>query len=160
MALVIEDGSIVENANSYATDTEFVAYAKERGLTIPSTSSDRSILLVLAKDYIDGLKIQGKRTDPDNQYLSFPRYDVYAFDRCIASDEIPKEWKWAQMEAAIAAHTQSLMVNESQQNIQSEKMDVLQVSYFSGGSWSKVRLGRVMNYAKPFLTSNLALQRA
>ena len=63
------------------------------------------------------------------------------------------------MEAAIAAYTQTLLVNESKSNVETEKMDVLEVSYFSGGSWTKVRLGRVMNYISPFLVSGLELQR-
>ena len=159
MALTVEDGSVIANANSYTTDAELVAYAAERGLTIPAVEADRDVLQVLAKDYIDGLDFLGYRADPSNQYLSFPRSGVYAYDRVIASDEIPKELKYAQMEAAIAAYTQSLLVNESKSNVQSEKMDVLSVSYFSGGSWTKVRLGRVMNYIRPFLNNGMELQR-
>ena len=87
--LTIEDGTVIANANSYTTDAEFVAYAAERGLTIPSVEGDRDVLQVLAKDYIDGLTFKGYRADPTNQYLSFPRSGVYAYDRVIASDEIP-----------------------------------------------------------------------
>jgi len=159
MTLIIEDGTTVSNANSYTTDAEFTAYAAERGITIPATEADRDILQVKAKDYIDGLSFKGYRADPSNQYLSFPRTGVYAYDRTIASDEIPKEIKWSQMEAGIAAYTQDLLVNESKSNVASESMDVLSVSYFSGGAWTKVRLARVMNFIKPFLSNNLELQR-
>ena len=157
--LTIEDGTIVADANSYTTDVEFVAYAAEHGLTIPAVEADRDVLQVLAKDYIDGLDFKGYRADASTQYLSFPRTGIYAYDRTIASDEIPKELKWSQMEAAIAAFTQSLIINETKSNVASEQMDVLSVSYFSGGAWSKVRLGRVMNYITPFLISVLELQR-
>jgi len=159
MALTVEDGSIVTNANSYTTDLEFVAYAAERGLTIPSTESSRDKLQVLAKDYIDGKNFKGYRADPLNQYLSFPRSGIYALDRVIASDEIPKELKYAQMEAAIAANTQDLLINESKSNVAREKMDVLEVAYFSGGQWSKVRLDRVNNFLSSFLVDKLELIR-
>ena len=159
MALIIEDGTIVANANSYTTDAEFVLYAAERGFTIPSIEGDRDVLQVLAKDYIDGLNFKGERADPSNQFLSFPRNGVYAYGRIIASDEIPKELKWSQMEASVAAYTQSLLVNESKSNVASEQMDVLAVAYFAGGSWTKVRLGRVMNYVSPFLDNALELNR-
>ena len=160
MSVIVEDGSVVANANSYSTDAEFVAYAAARGLTIPGTESERDILQVLATDYLNDQNYKGYRADPSNQYLSFPRNGVYAYDRVIASDEIPKELKYAQMEAAIAANSLTLLTNESKSNVQSEEMDVLKVSYFSGGSWTKTHLARVNNYLSEFLEDTLELIRA
>ena len=159
MAVIVEDGTVVVNANSYSTDAEFVAYAAARGLTIPSTSTERDILQVLATDYLNDQNYKGYRADPSNQYLSFPRNGVYAYDRVIASDEIPKGLKYAQMEAAIAANSLTLLTNESKSNVQSEEMDVLKVSYFSGGSWTKTHLARVNNYLSEFLGDALELIR-
>ncbi len=159
MSLTIEDGSIVAGANSYTTDAEFVAYAADRGFIIPSTESERDILQILAIDYLDGLNYKGYRTEPSNQSLAFPRHGIYANDRWISSDEIPNELKNAQMEAAIAANSQDLLVNESKSNVSREKMDVLEVAYFSGGQWSKVRLGRVSSYLNPFIDRQIGLIR-
>ena len=159
MAIVIEDGTIVANANSYTTDAELVAYAADRGLTLPATSTERDILQVLATDYLNDQNYKGYRADPSNQYMSFPRSGVYAYDRVIASDEIPKELKFAQMEAAIAANSLTLLTNESKSNVQREKMDVLEVSYFSGGAWTKTHLARVSNYLSEFLEDNTELMR-
>ena len=52
MALIIEDGSIVEDANSFTTDAEFVAYADARGYTLPDTESVRDQLQIKAMDYL------------------------------------------------------------------------------------------------------------
>ena len=48
--LIIEDGSIVANANSFATDAELKAYANIRGFVIPATQPAREALLVQAMD--------------------------------------------------------------------------------------------------------------
>ena len=159
MALVIEDGSIVAGANSLVDDTEFTTYASARGLTVPSTAAEREILLIKGMDYLNTRKYKGRRTYPDDQELAFPRYGIYANDDYIESDQIPKEVKYAQMEAAIASNTQDLVVNENYQNIQKEKLDVLEVNYHSGGKKTKVRLGRVNAWLKPFLLGSSQLVR-
>ena len=55
------------------------------------------------------------------------------------------------MEGGIAAKAQPLLINGSDQNIERQKLDTLEVSYFSGGSFQNVRLDRVENYLKPLL---------
>ena len=151
MTLVIEDGTIVADANSYTTDVEFVAYAAARGLDIPALEADRDILQVLATDWLNGKEYKGLYVDADTQFMPFPRSSLWAYGRTIDSAAIPKELKWAAMEAAAAAHTQELLLNQQKQNITKEKVDVLEVTYAKGGIWSKVRVGRAMNYLKPFL---------
>ncbi len=152
MTLIIEDGSIVANANSFTTDAELVAYAAERGLTVPATESERDQLqirgvdyLTSQEDYLNGVRVSSV------QELIYPRSGVYINGFAFASDDIPKELKYAQMEAAIAANTQDLLVNGQGQNIESEKVDVLEISYFSGGSWDSVRLDRVNAYLNRLL---------
>ena len=152
--LIIEDGTIIANANSYTTDAELVAYAAARGLTIDATESARDILQIKATDFLEGKIYIGSKVEPDNQYLMFPRSNVYAFERTIDSDEIPRELKYAQMEAAIAAYSQSLLVNSSENNTQRETLGSLEVEYFSRGSSERIRLDRVNNYLSPFLANN------
>lgn len=160
MALIIEDGSNVTGANSLNTDAELVAYAASRGLQLPATEAERDILQVLAMDFINDNEddMQGYRTTSD-QELSFPRTGVVVNGFLSPSDKIPATLKKAQNEASIAAYTQSLLTNESTNNVQSEKVDVIQTSYFKGGSISKVRLERVFNYLNPVLMPTNKLMR-
>jgi len=159
MALTIEDGSIVANANSYVTDTEYTTYAADRGLTIGTDAAAREIELIKAMDYLESFEYQAYRSDPDIQLFNFPRRNVYANGRYIDSDEIPREIKSAQIEAAIFANTGDLQINETLQNIQKEKIDVLEVSYFSRGKPTTIRVSSVMRYLEPFLLDTSALVR-
>jgi len=160
MTLIIEDGSIVANANSYVTDAEYVDYAATRGKTIATTATDREIELTLSMDYLYNQDYQGQRSEPDNQEQPFPRYGVYLNDRLLDSATIPKELKNAQMEGAIASNGQELLVNSSSGNVQSEKLDVLEISYFSNGKKTRIRLDRVNNYLSCLLNNSNRLVRS
>ena len=54
------------------------------------------------------------------------------------------------MELAIQSKTTDLLVNNSNKNIQKEKVDTLERTYFNGGSWAQVETGRADAYLKPF----------
>jgi len=74
MALIIEDGTIVAGADSYATLAVLRAYALKRGVTLSAVDADLEVLAIKAMDYIGSFedKFQSARTDPVNQLLSFP----------------------------------------------------------------------------------------
>jgi hypothetical protein len=107
MALVVEDGSDVPNANSYVSDGDLTAYAATIGATLPSDGAAREILLVKAMRYIEARasRYRGNRTYTD-QALSWPRNYVWLDDTgCFSNTAIPAQLKTAQMELAIAAQT-------------------------------------------------------
>lgn len=154
MSLVIEDGTNVSGANSYVTDNEYVSYASARGMTISTTSVARQIELIEAMDYLFNKEssMRGVRT-LDAQTNIYPRENVYIRGVLLANNAIPTELKNAQMEAGIAAYSFDLLRNESIGNVQKKKLDVMETSYFDGGSWEVSRVERVDNYLKPLLTS-------
>ena len=145
--LIIEDGSIVAGASSFTTDAEFQAYALARGLTLPVTEAERDALQILAMDYFFSVehKLKGCRVSID-QELPYPRSGVCANGFNIPSDSIPQAIKNALMELGVQANSSELLVNKTNQNIASEKVDVIEVSYFSGGSWETVNTGRADAY--------------
>ncbi len=149
--LIIEDGSIVDNANSFATDEEFKTYANLRNFDVPATQPDREALLVLAMDYIASKEssLQGCRVSID-QDLPYPRTGACAKGFVVPSNAIPKDIKKAQMELALQANTSELLISEQVQNVQREKVDVLEVEYFSGGGWTEVRTDRADAYLDPY----------
>ena len=156
MSLIIEDGTIVDNANSLASDAEFVAYAALRGVTIPSTESARAVLLILAMDYLFNVEVRlsGIRVS-DDQELPYPRVGACVRDQIIPSSgikSIPKGIKNAQIELAMQAVKSDLLISETSNNLQSISVDgVVSESYYQGGSFSIVRTDKADAYLKPFM---------
>lgn len=160
MTLIIEDGSIVDNANSFTTDAEFVAYAAARNLTLPATEAERDVLQLLAMDFIVSNEdcMQGYRVDID-QELSFPRRSVVVHGFLVPSDQIPNTLKKAQMEAGIVSQTVDLLPNSSVQNVQREKLDTLEVAYFKGGKKSQLNVQSIYTFLSPVLKQTNKLVR-
>lgn len=152
--LIIEDGTIVANANSIATDAEMKSYASLRGLTVPATQPERESLLILAMDYLKTLetRMKGSRTDV-GQTLPEPRTNVWLYNQTIGSNDIPVEYKNAQIEAAIAANTVVLLTNSTQKDVKRSKLGTLETEFFEGGGWSIARLERVDAALNPLLIS-------
>lgn len=98
MAIIVEDGTIVPDANSYVTELELTTYASERGITI---AGDTEQLLIIAMDYIESLDYIGiKRTD--DQPLQWPRVNVVIDGYIQNVEDIPQELKDSQIQVAIS----------------------------------------------------------
>lgn len=153
--LIIEDGSIVENANSFVTDDEFKAYANIEGSSVPATQPDREALLIVAMKYIAAKEdnYKGCRVSSE-QELPFPRKLMSVNNFYIESNVIHKNVKKAQMELALQAANSELFVSGQTQNIASEKLGELQVDYFSGGSSAVVRTDTADVFLKPLMMYN------
>jgi len=128
--IIVEDGSIVPNANSYVSAAELTTYASNRGITLtlpPET------LLIRAMDYIESLQYQGYRVSQD-QPLQWPRYCVYV-DKClIDSDVIPMQLKNALMQTAISIDEGNDPLATQTQTVKRERVDVIEVEYMDGSS--------------------------
>ena len=154
--LVIEDGSVVVGANSFATDAEFKTYANIRNFDVPATQPDREALLVLAMDYLFSKEnsFKGCRVSA-TQELVYPRSGVCTNGFNIASDAIPSSLKKAQMELAVQANESSLLISGTTQNLASFSVDgVYSETYFNGGNWEQVRTDRADTYLDPLLNNN------
>tara|TARA_R110000796_G_scaffold11038_5_gene36869 strand:+ start:1923 stop:2411 length:489 start_codon:yes stop_codon:yes gene_type:complete len=161
MALIIEDGSQVVDANSYVTDAEYTAYATLKGLTVGATAELREIELLRSMDYLDGaeLSMQGTRAS-STQALAYPRYNVLLYGYLLASDKIPKELKQSQFEAAAYSNSGTLLINSEESNLASFSVDgAYSESYHKGGSSVKVRLDRVSAKLRPLLNDSTKLVR-
>jgi hypothetical protein len=155
MSLILEDGTIVPNANTFVNDAEFLAYAALRGFTIPSTASERAVFLILGMDYLFSkeIKLSGIRVS-DDQELPYPREGACVRDQILPSTgpkSIPEGIKRAQIELAMQAAKMELLTNKVNQNIEEQKVGELQVKYFSGGSYLDVQTGRADAYLRPFM---------
>ena len=107
MALVIENGSIVAGADSFATAAELVTYAANFGRTIPDTEEAQESLLRRAYLEMLALPWKGGIVNP-NHTGAWPRYDVMRNEWLVASDSIPSQIKAGQMALATEIHADDI----------------------------------------------------
>lgn len=157
MALIVEDGTGLVNANSYIAIVEARAYANDRGLILPAADPDLEKLLIKAMDFIEAMagEFQGVKTSP-NQALQWPRSDVvldgYPFD----SHALPKTLKLAQSQLVTDANLQDLMPSGSGKEVVSEKVDVIEIQYAQSGSTNPQPIfTKAKALLKPLLKRNL-----
>lgn len=106
MPLVIENGTVVAGADSYASEAELVAYASARGTTL--TEDTARPLLVRAMERLAGLPFIGERYSRD-QALDWPRHGVCIDGFAYLPTELPAPLKAAQLAMAFAANSIDLM---------------------------------------------------
>ena len=102
MSLIVEDGTIVANANSYVTTAYAINYLAERGLSFTDeTESYLEELAVQAKDWLEQQSFIGIRATRD-QVLQWPRDYVCidGFDYLRAN--IPSYLLYSQVEVMYA----------------------------------------------------------
>lgn len=133
MALTIEDGSGVPNANSYVSVAEVKDYADQRGISLPP-DNDLEKLIVEAFDYVESFRSQfrGKKTnyDPSIQTSQFPRTGVVVDGWEYPENSIPGNLKLAQCQATCDSYSSGpLMPSNMGASILREKIDVLEVQY-------------------------------
>lgn len=135
MAIVVEDGTGIENAETYATVAELEAYAAKRGLTLTTnTEANKERLLRLASDYIESklYRLAGYKSH-QRQALAFPRFGIWIDGYEIAGNVIPQRLKDAQIQLAIDIETSNPFVIGDGREVIREKIDVLEVEYSSSG---------------------------
>lgn len=113
IAVIVEDGSIVANANSYGSVADADAYHTDRGNADWAALSpdEKAIRMIRATDYIDqrfGGRFIGLIIN-DEQMLAWPRLDTgtAAFDYNFETElgVIPRKLKYACFEYALRAET-------------------------------------------------------
>src|SRR5687768_8355540 len=90
MALIVETGAGLSNAESVVSVVEIRAFATSRGKTLPAADGDVEVLARRAHDYLLSLepKFQGYRRLED-QALPFPRQNLVLNGYLLADGSIP-----------------------------------------------------------------------
>lgn len=105
MALIVETGAVVANANSYNTREELIAYAALRGVVLPDddTTDHKAVEAV---DYLELFRDDygGIETSPGVQYLSFPRDGLTVNGAIVGKNTIPRKYKEAQAALVMLRH--------------------------------------------------------
>ena len=131
MALIVEDGTGLSNAESYASVLDFQTYHANMGNDV-TLLTDTTIeqLLRRSTQYMVAVyrqRWQGRRT-LQTQALDFPRYDVFVDGYSVLSNIVPLEIKYACCELALKANSGELLADQTQKVIR-EKVDVIEVEY-------------------------------
>ncbi len=164
MALVIEDGSGVSGADSYATRAEYITYVADYygGTVEDEDASD--VPLRAAFSWMKGQSWKGNKTYGRSQTGAWPRTDIEDCEGySIDVDAIPVEVKQAQMELAWAEQQSPGTLSPSgsvrDALVSSERVDVIEVSYDTSTmsssdalAYAQVRVEAAMRLLSCFLT--------
>lgn len=103
MALILEDGTAPDGANSYADEDTLGTYTDYRAITLAAGDAEAALIrATVALDATYRGRFGGYRTNGRNQSLEWPRTAAYdAEGNAIAGDEIPVEIINATCEFAI-----------------------------------------------------------
>ena len=158
MALVIEDGSGKEGAESYATVAEYVAYHEKMGNDVSGQSeADQQAALRKAAQYMHRYSWKGERVY-ERQSLDWPRAWVEANDHPIRQDVVPERVKNAQAELAFRAINNGDLLADLDRNIQSAQLGPMSVTYASG-SREQTQFAAVTNLVRPYIHTGTKLVR-
>lgn len=108
MTLIVEDGTGVSGANSYASLAYIDDYHSIRGnVAWAGTDSEKEIAVIKAMDFIEGKNYRGLRQYPSTQSLTFPRLYLGCKDG-VEITGVPEDVKKALCEYALRALTTDL----------------------------------------------------
>ena len=168
MALIIEDGTIVDGANSFVTAAELATYADDYGLSIPAVEADRERLLRRAALQMQALSWKGRIVEID-QPLSWPRVGVsregsrglvwgrnldFGEEYEAASNVIPAAIKQGQMALAAEIYADDATPAEDARGpVVSETVGPLSTTYGAAQSWQLRPAATKQSYANfgPYL---------
>jgi len=157
MPLVIEDGSLVANANSYVSVADARAYAEARASNFPTNDAEGEAALIVAMDYLESLRgeYQGSKVSPGVQSLQWPRTGVVIDGWDVPYTFIPSELKFAQIQLAIeSANGTDLMPTGDGREVIREKIDVLETEWAPGsGGAAQPIFAKVQAFLAPLLNS-------
>lgn len=103
MTLIVEDGTIVADANSYISLSELRSFALSFGVTLSTDDSELEADALKAMQYLMNQNYKGERVSKD-QELDWPRKNVYLYGFEIEETTIPRDLKSAQSELVIQLH--------------------------------------------------------
>lgn len=161
MPLIIEDGTVVDNADSFVTIEQARTYATSYGYTLPVDDTELEVALRQGAAYLslfDG-SLSGSKVDP-LQSLVYPRTDAYIISGGVKSpipnDFIPTQIKHAQIIAAATYGAgEDVRANDDGNSIASEAVSgAVSVSYFDNGkTGGSIEITAAIDAIKPLFDS-------
>jgi hypothetical protein len=134
MAIVVEDGTGLSNAESYVTVAFCDTYFSDRGdATWTGTDAEKEEALRKATEYLDVTYTWIGSIKVDTQALGWPRDGAWDKEGRSLEDIVPLGVERATAEAALKALSASLLADTTNSDfVTKEKVDVIEVEYASG----------------------------
>ena len=129
--LILEDGSNVDDANTYVDVAYARQFAEDVGMELPADDEAVKALLLAGMTYVEGQesRYQGHMSFSD-QPLSWPRTNVIVGGYFIPSNEIPTRLKKAQVSAAGLINSGEVLYSTiSGQFVIKEKVGPIETEY-------------------------------
>lgn len=137
MAIVVEDGTGSNpDANSYSSLADIRSYALARGVALPADDDALGALVLPAMDWIEALgpRFKGKIAHPYDP-LQWPRAYAVINGSLASDDALPIQLRSALAQLCMDQFGGvNLFPVRSKWAVQSEKVDVLEVKYATGGT--------------------------
>ncbi|MFK0369686.1 DnaT-like ssDNA-binding protein [Enterobacter sichuanensis] len=105
--------------NSYASESDLVAFADVRDIELPEKIGS---LLIKAMDYLEGLDWVGQKADP-RQPLAWPRVNVVMDGYDLPVDEVPRRVITAQCMLAVEAIDGDLLSSVREAAVKTERVE-------------------------------------
>lgn len=159
MTVIVEDGTLVEDANSYVSLADVRVYATARGITLPALDDDLETKLHLAMDWFEGFEFTGARVDA-TQELSFPRSGVIIDGVSYENTQIPPRVLRVIMQAtcdAVTIELEPAYAGQAGGAVKRKKLDVIEKEFFAA-SWAseQPRLTKLMKLISPLIGGGLS----
>lgn len=136
MAIIVETGQGIPNANSYVSVADVRAYCAQRGVTLPVSDGDVEIKIFLATDYVEARtpRYQGTKVYPA-AVLGWPRYPVVIDGVEVGSDIVPLLLKNAVCQLVVDSMTSDLSPSSDGKEVIRERVEgAVDVSYAKQGA--------------------------
>jgi len=155
LELVVEDGSIVQGANSYVDLVTARDYAALRGKALPTVDDEAIPIVIAGTEYIESFsrRLRGLPVSPSTQPLSFPRTGVTVDGYTYPDNVIPSPLLKVCLAAIVVAVDHELVVNRSEPDITREQIGPMSTSYGTSSirPWSGPDFPLLDNLIRPFL---------
>jgi len=167
MPLIVEDGTMVEGAESYTTVSWCTTYHVNNGNAAWANAENDAMEAALRKAarYLDGhyrARLKGYKVNPVSQEMEWPRKGVVVDysqtfltpdNGCIPTTSIPRRLKEAQCELALRALAGEL-AKDSDISVKREKVDVLETEWAEGVKKGKISYQVVDHLMSAFVNSS------
>ncbi|QXG32927.1 DnaT-like ssDNA-binding protein [Pseudomonas viridiflava] len=121
--LIIEDGTGVTAAESYATAEELARYALKFGATIPAEQVAQEALLRRAALAMDGMTWKGRKSSSE-QALAWPRREIRLDGENKPERYLPARIQYGQMALAAEIHVDDIdPIDKRKGAVTKEKVD-------------------------------------
>lgn len=161
--LIIEDGTLVPDANSYISVAEADSYWVDHGSPVQwtgLTEDEKEVALIQATEYLETNYCFRSCLQSTTQSLSFPRLAFYDKEGRLLAGEgvIPKQIKNAQAELALRVvidNSARLDTSPSDSNIIEEKVGDHEITFSEPNSQSYNLYPYVQKLLRNFILSSL-----